>query len=79
MTESVGNETIEKYWCFLSGNWHWRDFLTWDEIENTFGYVSYMYLLLQKWIVHGKFQICHISLLPTDAVILDHTVLDFPF
>jgi hypothetical protein len=22
MTESVGNETIEKGWCFLSRNWH---------------------------------------------------------
>jgi hypothetical protein len=23
MSESVGNETIEKYWCFLSRNWHY--------------------------------------------------------
>jgi hypothetical protein len=45
MTESVGNETTEKYWCFLSRNWHWLDFLTWDDIENTFGYVSYIYVI----------------------------------
>jgi hypothetical protein len=34
-----------------------------------------MFMLLQKLIFDGKFQICQISLLPTDSVILDHTVL----
>jgi hypothetical protein len=33
-TQSVGNETIEKYWCFLSHNWHWR-FIKYD-IEGVF-------------------------------------------
>jgi hypothetical protein len=27
MTESVGNETIEKYWCFLFRNSHWLNFI----------------------------------------------------
>jgi hypothetical protein len=43
MTDSVGNETIEKYWCFFSRNWHWPDFLTWDDIKNIFGYAGYIY------------------------------------
>jgi hypothetical protein len=34
-----------------------------------------MFMLLQKLIFDGKFQICQISLLPKDSVILDHTVL----
>jgi hypothetical protein len=33
-----------------------------------------MFMLLQKYTFDGKFQICQISLLPTDSVILDHTV-----
>jgi hypothetical protein len=33
-----------------------------------------MFILLQKWIFDGKFQICQISLLPTNSVIPDHTV-----
>jgi hypothetical protein len=33
-----------------------------------------IFMLLQKWTFDGKFQICQISLLPTDSVILDHTV-----
>jgi hypothetical protein len=45
MTQSVGNETIEKYWCFLSRNWHWLDFLTWDDIKNIFGYAGYFYAI----------------------------------
>jgi hypothetical protein len=45
MTESVGNETIEKYWCFLSRNWHWQDFLNWDDIKNIFAYVSHVYAI----------------------------------
>jgi hypothetical protein len=44
MTESVGNETIEKYWCFLIRNRHWPDFLTWNDIKNIFDmYVGYVY------------------------------------
>jgi hypothetical protein len=31
-----------------------------------------MFMLLQKLTFDGKFQICQISLLPTDSVILDH-------
>jgi hypothetical protein len=31
-----------------------------------------MFMLLQKLTFYGKFQICQISLLPTDLVILDH-------
>jgi hypothetical protein len=42
MTESVGNETIEKYRCFLSRNWHWPDFLPRDDIKNMFGYATYV-------------------------------------
>jgi hypothetical protein len=34
-----------------------------------------MFMLLQKLTFDGKFQICQISFLPTDAVILDHTVV----
>jgi hypothetical protein len=33
-----------------------------------------MFVLLQKLTLGGKFQIYKISLLPTDSVILDHTV-----
>jgi hypothetical protein len=32
-------------------------------------------MLLQKWTSDDKFQVCQISLLPTDSVILDHTVV----
>jgi hypothetical protein len=41
----------------------------------TFLVMSVMFMLLQKWTLHGKFQICQISLLPIDSVILDHPVL----
>jgi hypothetical protein len=34
-----------------------------------------IFMLLQEWTFDGKFQIWQISLLPTDSVILDHTVL----
>jgi hypothetical protein len=34
-----------------------------------------MFMLLQKLTFVGKFQICQISLLPTDSVMLDHTVV----
>jgi hypothetical protein len=84
MTESVGNETIEKYRCFLTRNWHWADFLTWDHIKNIFGYASYVNATYYKneplirdnplWFFDDKFKISQISLLPTDLVILDHTV-----
>jgi hypothetical protein len=33
-----------------------------------------MFILLQKLTFVGKFYICQISLLPTDSVILDHSV-----
>jgi hypothetical protein len=33
-----------------------------------------MFTKLQKWTFDGKFQICQISLLPTDSVILGHGV-----
>jgi hypothetical protein len=33
MTESVGNETIEIYWCFSSRNWHWPNVITWHDIK----------------------------------------------
>jgi hypothetical protein len=36
--------------------------------------MSVMFMLLQKLTFDGKFQICQISLLPTDSVILDHVV-----
>jgi hypothetical protein len=36
-----------------------------------------MFMLLQKRTFDGKFQICQISLLATDSVTLDHTVLSF--
>jgi hypothetical protein len=65
MTKSVGNETIEKYWCFLSRNWHWLDILTWNHIKKN---------MSVKWTFDGKFQICQISLLPTDSDIPDHAV-----
>jgi hypothetical protein len=47
MTESVGNETIEKYWCFLSRNWHCPDFLISDDIKNIFLYVGYVYAITE--------------------------------
>jgi hypothetical protein len=34
-----------------------------------------MFILLPKWTFDGKFQIHQISLLPTDSIILDHTVV----
>jgi hypothetical protein len=34
-----------------------------------------IFMLLKKLTFDGKFQIRQISLLPTDSVILDHTVL----
>jgi hypothetical protein len=57
MTESVGNETVEKCWCFLSRNLRWLNFFTWDDIKNIL-VMPVMSMLLQKWIFDGKFQIC---------------------
>jgi hypothetical protein len=37
------------------------------------------FMLLEKRTFDGKFQICQISLSPTDSVILDHTVLSIIF
>jgi hypothetical protein len=45
MTEYVGNETVEKCWCFLSRNSRWLNFLTWDDIKNIFGYAGYVYAI----------------------------------
>jgi hypothetical protein len=41
MTESVDNETIEKYWCFLS-----RMFLL-DMTSKKIGYVDYVYAIIK--------------------------------
>jgi hypothetical protein len=35
-----------------------------------------IFMLLQKWTFDGKLKIFQISLLPTDSVILNHTVLN---
>jgi hypothetical protein len=42
MTESVGNETIETYWCFSSRNWHWPNVITWHDLKKK-GSVGYVY------------------------------------
>jgi hypothetical protein len=69
MTESVGNETIKKntgIFCLIIGP---------DQMSlKMFLVMSVMFMLLQKLTFDGKFQICQISLLPTDSVILDHAV-----
>jgi hypothetical protein len=75
MTESVGNETIEKYWCFLPRNWALTGFFSLKSTLKTFfGYAGYVYAINKNEPFDGKFQICQISLLPTDSVSLDHAV-----
>jgi hypothetical protein len=55
MTEYVGNETVEKCWCFLSRNSRWLNFLTWDDIKNIFGYAGYVYAITKMNLFEGKF------------------------